>query len=476
MTDSYAPGAATWWWPPRHASPLVRRLCLLAIIGLMLWLGRVGLGQIWSGGPDFEYFYKCGRWLLEHGSLDRGMDIVHGQVVERGTLDWYLPSVARFMTVLAWLPYELAGVGWLALGLLAVWATLRLIGRHLSGLPPKDWPVTQLVPFLVLMAYWNWEFALVQVNSITLLLVVASFVHWQQGRRLVAGFWLGLATLLKLTPGLLLLWFALKRQGRTVAVALATVVLAGPLADLAALGPAQTGDAYRVWFERALVSGSQRGLILSQTEMDWRNSGLGAVLARLLHPVNYNTHFDNDARIQARYANLPPRTMNLVNVPLPTVANLVTVILAMTLVAAIWLTRRPATHLTAWQLRFEWALFVLLMLWAMPVMRRYHLIWTLPVLSLLAAALHYSGFAGRWVRLTWFCLGLALAAQLSLLWMPLEAGGAILASVIALGVPVVALLRRLEKLPMALPSPLFPRSTLGAPTPWPSGQPVTAHA
>lgn len=438
---------------PPVAPGVVRVLSLVLLLGIVVWFARAGAHRIAVQHPDFEYFYKAGAWMLAHGGFDPGYDLVDGRVRERGTLDWYWPFVPRFMTLFALMPFQTAGCLWLVLNLIAMLVTIRLVGRHLSGLPPQDWPVTQLVPFLLLAAYWKWEFRLNQINNLTLLLLVGSFVCWQRGRNVLSGFWLGLAVLFKLTPGLLVLWFALKRQYRTVAAAVLTVALAGPVADLVALGPSLTADSYRTWVRNAVTGGSQRGLILTQREMDWRNQSLAAVCSRWLHPTNYSTHFDNDPRIRTRYAGDQPRTFNVVTLPLPMVAHLVTAIAGLTLLGLIWLARRPAGELTLWQLRFEWALFLLAMLWLMPVMRRYHMIWALPAISLLGAGVHYAGFRGRWSVLALVCCGLTLAAQFTLLVRPLEAAGSILGSVAVLGLPLVVMLLRLGRNPAALPSP-----------------------
>lgn len=454
---------------PGVAPDSVRRLCYAALGAVTLWLACVGADHIFWQHPDFEYFYKGGLWLAERGALDPGYDLVNGRVEPRGSLDWYWPIVPRVMSLLAVLPFHAAGYLWLALNLVALWAILRLIGRELVGLPPQDWPVTQLLPLVLLAPYWLWEFRLNQIDTLTLLLLVGSFACWQRGRGLVAGFWLGLAVLLKLTPGLLVLWFALKRQYRTVAVAVLTVVLAGPLADAIVFGPTDAAAAYRGWMHRAVSAGSHRSLVLLQRETDWRNQGLGAVLSRWLHPTNYNYRFDNDPRIQRDYVDYPPLTMNVVDLPLPAVASIAVALLGASLIGLVWLARRPAAALTHWQLRCEWALCVLMMLWFMPVMRRYHMICTLPAVAMLGAALHYSGFRGSWARLALAGLGLSAVAHLALFSIHVEARGTVLAALAALALPLVGLLVRLGRHPALLPEPY------GAP-PHPARPGVTAHA
>jgi hypothetical protein len=458
---------ATWGLPiaPASRSPLaaprvaprwIRRLCLLGLCAIGFWLGQVAGLRVLLGTPDFEYFYKAGAWLLHHGTLDPGYDVIRGHLESRGTLDWYWPFVPRLMTFFALLPYREAGFLWFGLNLVAMAATLRLLGRHLSGLPPQDWPVTQLIPFLIVLPYWLWEFRLNQIDALTLLLVVGSLVCWERSRPVLSGFWLGLAVLLKLTPGLLVIWLALKREYRAVAAAILTIVLAGPVGDVLTFGPAQARDYYHAWAAKTLTTGSHRALILADRETDWRNQGLGVVIGRWLTPLNYNFHFDNDPRIRRNYGEVPPLTMNVLALPRPVVANIVMGVIAASLAGLVWLARRPAARLTRWQLRFEWALFVLAMLWFMPVMRRYHLIYALPAISLLGAGIHYSGWFSRWSLAAWIGLGLALLAELSMLSLRVEAMGILLASVAALAVPLIMMLVRLARRPAALSEPFAP--------------------
>jgi hypothetical protein len=468
---------------PPVAPRRVRVLCALGLVGLAAYFGVLGARSIGAQTADFEYFYTAGAYLLTHGELDRGLDrLPSGRIERRGTIEWYLPFVSRLVTLIAWLPFGTAGAVWLALNLLAFFAILVLLGRHVMGLPPQDWPVTLLVPVLLLALFWHWEFRLNQVDNFTLLLVVASFVHWQQRRPKAAGFWLGLAVLLKVTPALLVLWFALKRQFKTVGVAVVTMALAGPVADVIVFRPAYAADAYREWFDTAVRAGSHRGLVIHQKEMDWRNQGLGAVLSRWLHPTNYALHFDNDPRIKI---NRAPATLNVAKLSRTTVATLVTALTVLCVVSLCWLARRPARRLTLWQLRAEWALFVLAMLGLMPVLRRYHLILMLPALAVLASAIHYAGARHRWSKLALVCIGGVLAGQLAVLtrvlpeagvlrWFDgllgrgrvealsnvldagiVEAAGVLLLTVVLLAIPLVVLLLRLARQPDALPEQAY---------------------
>lgn len=429
-------------------------------MALWVWfVGNAGIRGAVALAPDFEYFYKAGDWLLRRGVFDPGYDVTaDGRVLERGRLEWYLPAVSRVMTLVAAVPLPLAGLMWFGLNVAATFALLRLIGRRLVGLPPQDWPVTQLVPLLLLTVFWHWEFRLNQTDVVTLLLLVGSFVAWERGRAGLAGFWLGLAVLLKVTPLLCVVWFALKRQFRTVAAALLTLLLAGPGGDVAVFGYANTLAEYRGWLRNVVTEGSHRGHILAQTEMDWRNQGMGAVLCRWLHSTNYTLQFDNDPRLAARAGlagQQPPATLNLANLSPTTVAAVVTTVQAASLAGLVWLARRPAGKLPLWRVRFEWALFVLGMLWFMPVMRAYHLIWALPALSLLAAGVHHLGRRRRWSAMALVSMFALIPAQIAVFWPPAAAAGVLLWTVALLATPLVLMILRLGRDPAALPADYY---------------------
>jgi hypothetical protein len=447
----------------------MRASCYALVLLLAVALARTAVLRANSFSPDFEYFYKGGTWLFHHGSLDPGYDVSSGgQVIQRGSIEWYLPFISRLMTLIAWLPPRPAGWIWLAANALAMLATLRMAGRHLVGLPPQDWPVTQVVPLILLGVFWYVEFWLNQTDALTLALLVGSFVCWQSGRSAPAGLWLGIAVLIKVTPVLLVVWFALKRQFRVVAVAAITALLAGPVADAIVFGPAEAVDVYRAWYDHAVVHGSHRNLILTQTEMDWRNQGMGAVLSRWLHPTNYTTHYDNDPRMSGSPI---VATINVCDLSRETVAWVTLGLQGLSLAGLLWLARRPAKSTPVWRLRLEWALFVLAMLWFMPVMRAYHLVWALPAISLLGAVTHYLGHRHWWSAGAMGAMLGLVAAQVALNWTLPQAAGVLLWVVALVALPMVVMLLWLQRNPSAIPEDYY----FDGSSPAPSGFPVKSE-
>lgn len=421
----------------------------------LTWLGMVGLRFGQRGLPDFEFFYKAAAWLVEHGGLDRGFDrLGDGKLVPRGSLEWYLPFVSRVLTPLGYLSLPNAHLVWLGLNLLALAATLRLLLVHGLGMTSRDWPIAGVALIALLGLFWYWEFRLNQINNFSLLLLTACFVHVQQGRRGTAGLWLGLAVLVKFTPALLLAWLVLKRQWRTVAVALATVLVAGPLADMLVFGPTVAAEYYRGWYEQAVQRSSPAALIRSQREMDWRNQALGAVLSRWLHPTSWSTTFDNDPRGPD---DPTPRFINVTNLPREHIATIATLLTVASIAGLLWLTRHPAGRCSQRALLIEWSLFLLAMLWLMPVMRRYHLIWAAPATAVLLQQLWRVGL-DRWSgRIAAGALLLLVAGQFVVLPMP-SLGGS-LAEAMGLFLLILLLLAgaaggvlRAERTPAAKPA------------------------
>lgn len=371
--------------PPARVSNLRHWFSVLTLSGLLALLLVAGWHGAWRNAVDFEYFYKAGRALLDHGALDNGLDrSARGAWLPRGRLDWYMPAVSRLMTVPAFLPPTWAGIVWLFANLTAFAASLCLLAGRCCARTPLvglSWVVGAAL-CLPLALYW--EFRLNQVDTLTLLLLLGGWCAFESGRRALAGFWFGLAILLKITPGLLLPWLLLKRQFATAAVALITLAAAGPLADAVALGPEYAQSCYAGWFKAARQDAAHAALIQANRELDWRNQGCGAVLARWLTGANWRTHYDNEPRAAGEdfVEELTPLRW-----PRAAVGRLVTGVLAAGLVILAWISRQPASRLPVEALRTEFVLWLVAMLLCMPVLRRYHLILALPALLAVLIAL-----------------------------------------------------------------------------------------
>ncbi len=137
------------------------------------------------------------------------------------------PSSVLLFLPLAGLEFSSAFRAWNLTSLLLAFFALLLIIRHL-GLPLSPWAALPMVSLALLCnALWddllNGQYAL-----ILLYLLVVIWAADRSGRPVLAGVFLALATAIKLFPGLLFLYFMLRRRwSALVAGLIASTVIAG---------------------------------------------------------------------------------------------------------------------------------------------------------------------------------------------------------------------------------------------------------
>jgi alpha-1,2-mannosyltransferase len=111
--------------------------------------------------------------------------------------------------------------------------------------------------------------------------LMASAVAWSRGRELQAGLWIGLGTVLKVTPLLFGLYFLLKRSPRALAGLAAGIALFGFAIPGAVLGWERNLELSQMWWTqtaRPYLAGDAVGLMQSEHI----NQSLIGVLSRLL--------------------------------------------------------------------------------------------------------------------------------------------------------------------------------------------------
>lgn len=183
----------------QYDQPVTQSPRWLPIVGhaLVLSLALIGLYQavvfIWIPWENDAY----GFWTMWEGGLYDVPWLQHGAFV-------YSPAVAQAITPLTWLPWETFNAIWNVLQLAAlilmvgpVWAAALLWLVVWPSLPAKG--------NFVLSAIWNGNPMILIAFS-----VVAAY-RWPW-------FW-ALPILLKVTPGIGLLWYAVRREWRNLAIA-----------------------------------------------------------------------------------------------------------------------------------------------------------------------------------------------------------------------------------------------------------------
>lgn len=238
---------------PQTASWPVRRIAwwALAAAVAVAWQGRGLLGDMKPPGNVVVDFYQ--EWASAR-NLFSGAPVYESQrassqrylgCAPEGDAHFFLevnahpPTAVLLGLPLARLDYPTAVLVWNLFSLLALAGSIWLVIRQLD-LRPSPWTVLPAVVFSMLCWPLRSHLAQGQLVTVLLLLVSGAWAANRSGREILAGALLGVATILKLSPALLVLHFVFLRRWRAVAAGLACVVVL-TVGTVAVLGSAAYG-------------------------------------------------------------------------------------------------------------------------------------------------------------------------------------------------------------------------------------------
>src|SRR5256714_7303505 len=202
------------------------------------------------------------------------------------------------------LPYKVAAYLWYLFGVVEIAGSLFIIRRAtaISDNQKRLWLVVFFAVasfFVTVLHYGN-----AHLLAISLLFAACYFAF--ERKPVFAGLAMALAIAIKLTPALILPYFALKKQWRllaSVAVFLAVI----NLAPMAYFGFAKNNELLKTWFEHVVVSQEfheANGPI---------NLSLKGQLRRTFSAVDYTQRVDGDVQYPAvNLTSLPPSQINFV--------------------------------------------------------------------------------------------------------------------------------------------------------------------
>lgn len=424
-----------------------------------LLLGSVGLISAWRGLQgkfDFHHFYLDAAYVWQHGALNPNFDSPVPQ--ERRQLPFYLPVVPLALAPLAAGGLPPAAILWALLHVLCLAACLRLLTRQVApaarpGNPPAPafrggaadivlLACALSLPALYEAAKFN------QLSFIVLALVLAGVAAVQRGRPLSAGLCLAAAAILKILPGIMLIWLVVRRKWSAAAAMLIWLPILAFLPPLLAFGPRAAVAYHLEWIDYNVRGAPAQGLIddsLDDHFVDRRNQSIEVVLARWFVPEH-------------RF-HLPVTALHLSEPECTAIARAIKLLLAGGLLFIAW---RSATASEA-PLGF-WALagaFMLGMLVFSPLLRQYYLVWALPTIVLFTgAACGYTrdpsaprpawAPAARWGLVVW------LVGMVAWLFEPARTAGAHLLMLLLMGAALLrmqALAARGRDSGLPLPAP-----------------------
>jgi alpha-1,2-mannosyltransferase len=153
---------------------------------------------------------------------------------------WWPPFTLLIVLPFAWVSgfsLSLAKACWGALGIVALAWAVQQSGRRWG------WRPAVIALAVVAFPVHN-NFHHLNLETLLLALVVAAAGDLADGRQTRAGVWVGLATALKIFPGLLLPYFALRRQWKALAAGVGTAAAVSVL-PLLRYGPAGAVEGLR---------------------------------------------------------------------------------------------------------------------------------------------------------------------------------------------------------------------------------------
>lgn len=261
------PRPLRWWWP----------------VGLALLIGHAvyALWRVNAGHSDFLCFHHTSRHWLATGEFTQAYGVRH-----------YLPAFTVLITPLVAWPLRAAILLWALLNgvllALSVREASRQAGREVNAaLPPVlfwVWPMVLVLPFA------SGTLTLGQVNILALWLCLWSYAQAQKRKDLIAGWAIGLASIVKLYPLLLIVPLALRGRYRAAGWALFSFVLLAGGLSLAGFGWRGSIEAHRQWLAEARGGDASEGhLIFRDGPSEFlrhNNQSLAAVVRRLTTRVD----------------------------------------------------------------------------------------------------------------------------------------------------------------------------------------------
>jgi alpha-1,2-mannosyltransferase len=262
------------------------RVALSLVLALAL-LYRIDQVRTFLAGPqwgyDFSAYWLAGRHLLAGQPLYTAAQLAGSYAPQGQFLYLYPPFLAAVVSPLAWLfPEDYGGamVVWAAIGAVICAAVVLGVGR-LEGLTTDPVRTAFLLGGTFVFPPLVAELVLGNVHVLLLGLLALAWWGTRHGRReeAVAGVAVGIATLIKLFPGVVFLWFVLTGRwraalwgvGAVLALALLTLPLTGlepwlryPQAVMNLGAPADVTDALApaTWLTGVLPFAIARGIVL----------------------------------------------------------------------------------------------------------------------------------------------------------------------------------------------------------------------
>ncbi len=289
----------------RPSSPWAKIVAGALCAGLVVWLGNSTRRQVARAAKrhnnDFECFMIGGRAVLN------GEDIYEVRTEQRDRWFAFPQWFAMFMVPFELMGYTAASIAWPLLNLAALAGSCYWCLKLARGPDaPVPWPLL-IVPALLVLRPLDSNFGNGQVNVLILALTCLGLYLYQKRLDTWAGVSLAAATLMKVTPALLIVYFAWKREWRVVIGAAIGAIILTLIVPMPLFGMRGGLDGTCYWLEeRILVSTAgvqQEGYVPGQS--------LRTILYRTLTDSKAGSHTERDIRVNI--VSMEPETVEIVS-------------------------------------------------------------------------------------------------------------------------------------------------------------------
>lgn len=202
----------------------------IILIAMLIQLATLVWIRLYVAGPDGGDI--CRDVVATQRILHRQSP--YARITDCGVLFNVPHPPAYFLLIgpFALLPLPWAAFLWDLVGLVALWVSVALIARELRLTPPP-WALALLLALLLTWSPLLQTLLEAQISPLLLLLLTLAWLAARRGRGGWAGAALGVATAVRLFPGLAVVYFLIRRDWRAVGAAVAVCVgmeaLATPL-------------------------------------------------------------------------------------------------------------------------------------------------------------------------------------------------------------------------------------------------------
>ncbi len=278
---------------------------------------------------DFEVYYIAGQSLLFGQNSDGGQgrtDLYSEDFASGKVMDYRYPPFFLVALIPLWmLPAKPAAVVWLLLSALSIIACALILNsaKPLDKHKAAVWVITVLIVaqyFVMVVHYGN-------AHLLAISFLFAALYFFLRKKQPLAGLLMALAITIKLTPLILLPYFALKRQWILLALTGLFLVAINLLPSFY-FGFGKNAELLKTWYTHVIADQEFHeinGPI---------NLSLKGQMRRYLTEVDYNSRVDGDVNY---------RSINLISLPTKTADRIwmaVALIIFLLALALIWWTAR----------------------------------------------------------------------------------------------------------------------------------------